>query len=230
MTDSTYFNKVYQEAVDLCVYLCKQYGLNESNIICHSEVYSQGIASNHADVMHWFPKHGKSMDTFRAAVKAALGTASGAGSGSPSSGSGNFTGGSTLAAGRKITLNGTKPCSSATASSATSTKTGTFYIYDGKQTSGRYRITNSASNVGKAPVASYVTGWVNASDITGSSSGSSGSSGSSATYQVRVKISDLNIRKGPGTNYAKTGKYTGVCTFTIVETQSGQVPLPDGAN
>ena len=31
--------------------------------------YKQGIASNHGDVMHWFPKHGKSMDTFRAAVK-----------------------------------------------------------------------------------------------------------------------------------------------------------------
>ena len=31
-----------------------------------------GIASNHSDVMHWFPKHGKSMDTFRAAVKAGL--------------------------------------------------------------------------------------------------------------------------------------------------------------
>ena len=31
-----------------------------------------GIASNHADVMHWFPKFGKSMDTFRAAVKEKL--------------------------------------------------------------------------------------------------------------------------------------------------------------
>ena len=31
-----------------------------------------GIASNHADVDHWFPKHGKSMDAFRAEVRAAL--------------------------------------------------------------------------------------------------------------------------------------------------------------
>ncbi|MDD4510664.1 MAG: N-acetylmuramoyl-L-alanine amidase [Oscillospiraceae bacterium] len=72
LTDGDYFNRVYNEAVELCVYLCKQYGLNESNIICHSEGYKLGIASNHADVMHWFPKHGKSMDTFRAAVKQAL--------------------------------------------------------------------------------------------------------------------------------------------------------------
>ena len=28
-----------------------------------------GIASNHADVGHWWPKHGKSMDDFRADVK-----------------------------------------------------------------------------------------------------------------------------------------------------------------
>jgi len=72
LTDATYFNKVYTEAVELCVYLCKQYGLTERNIICHSEGYKLGIASNHGDVMHWFPKHGKSIDTFRADVKAGL--------------------------------------------------------------------------------------------------------------------------------------------------------------
>jgi len=72
LTDATYFKKVYQEAIDLCVYLCKQYGLTEKNIICHCEGYKQGIASNHGDVMHWWPKHGKNMDTFRAAVKAEL--------------------------------------------------------------------------------------------------------------------------------------------------------------
>src|SRR5574344_1233896 len=74
LTDPAYFSAVYKEAVDLCVYLCKLYGLTEKNIICHCEGYKQGIASNHGDVMHWFPKHGKSLDTFRADVKAGLGT------------------------------------------------------------------------------------------------------------------------------------------------------------
>ena len=69
LADATYFAKVYKEAVELCVYLCKLYGLTEQNIICHSEGYRKGVASNHGDVMHWFPKHGKSMDTFRADVK-----------------------------------------------------------------------------------------------------------------------------------------------------------------
>lgn len=66
LKDSVYFNKVYQEAVELCAFLCKEYNLNPlKDIICHSEGYAKGIASNHGDVMHWFPRHGKSMDTFR---------------------------------------------------------------------------------------------------------------------------------------------------------------------
>lgn len=72
MSDGAYFGKVYREAVELCAYLCKMYNLTEKDIICHSEGYKKGIASNHGDVMHWFPKHGKSMDTFRADVKALL--------------------------------------------------------------------------------------------------------------------------------------------------------------
>lgn len=72
LNDATYFGKVYKEAVELCAYLCKLYGLSEKDIICHSEGYKKGVASNHGDVMHWFPKHGKSMDTFRAEVKALL--------------------------------------------------------------------------------------------------------------------------------------------------------------
>lgn len=73
LTDASYFAKVYKEAVELCAYLCKLYGLDPySNIICHSEGWTKGVASNHADVMHWFPKYGKSMDTFRADVSTLL--------------------------------------------------------------------------------------------------------------------------------------------------------------
>ena len=74
LNDATYFNAVYKEAVELCAYLCKEYGLTEKDIICHSEGYKKGVASNHGDVMHWFPKHGKSMDTFRADVAKLLKT------------------------------------------------------------------------------------------------------------------------------------------------------------
>jgi hypothetical protein len=75
LKDAEYFKKVYKEAVELTAMLCKQYNLDpmaDGVVICHSEGYKKGVASNHGDVMHWFPKHGKSMDTFRADVKALL--------------------------------------------------------------------------------------------------------------------------------------------------------------
>lgn len=73
LTDPVYFAKVYREAVELTAYLCRTYNLDprkDGTVICHSEGYKRGIASNHADVMHWFPRHGKDMNTFRADVAA----------------------------------------------------------------------------------------------------------------------------------------------------------------
>lgn len=41
-------------------------------------------------------------------------------------------------------------------------------------------------------------------------------------FLVKVSIPDLNIRKGAGTNTAKTGAYTGVGVFTILEVKDGK--------
>lgn len=41
------------------------------------------------------------------------------------------------------------------------------------------------------------------------------------SYRVQVSITNLNIRKGPGTNYAKTGQFTGKGIFTIVDERKG---------
>ena len=41
-------------------------------------------------------------------------------------------------------------------------------------------------------------------------------------FLVKVSIPDLNIRKGAGTNTAKTGQYTGIGVFTIVEVREGK--------
>ena len=75
LTDPAYFQQVYREAVELTAYLCKQYGLNplaDGVVICHKEGNRLGMASNHGDVEHWFPRHGKSMDDFRRDVAAEL--------------------------------------------------------------------------------------------------------------------------------------------------------------
>lgn len=71
LTDTAYFQAVYQEAVELTAMLCQQYGLDplaDGVVICHAEGHKRGIASNHGDVLHWFPRHGKTMDDFRADV------------------------------------------------------------------------------------------------------------------------------------------------------------------
>ena len=68
LDDRDYFDAVYREAVELTAYLCELYGLDpleDGVVICHQEGYRRGVASNHADVLHWFPKFGKSMDDFR---------------------------------------------------------------------------------------------------------------------------------------------------------------------
>ena len=70
--NQAYFEDVYRKAVFTCAYVLKQLGTSkiDKNTICsHAEGYMMGIASNHADVGHWWPKHGKSMDDFRADVK-----------------------------------------------------------------------------------------------------------------------------------------------------------------
>lgn len=41
------------------------------------------------------------------------------------------------------------------------------------------------------------------------------------TFRVRVSINNLNIRKGPGIDYSKTGNYVIPGVYTIVETRSG---------
>lgn len=76
LNDKAYFDKVYNECVELTAYLCNLYNINPSgyttvngvkipNILCHNDSYKIGFGSNHADVNHWFPKFGKSMDTVR---------------------------------------------------------------------------------------------------------------------------------------------------------------------
>lgn len=68
-----YFEAVYKEAVEFCAYLCNMFGFDPlKDILCHSEGHDRGIASNHGDVMHWFPKFGKNMDIFRKDVKEEL--------------------------------------------------------------------------------------------------------------------------------------------------------------
>ena len=68
LADKGYFRATYQAAVELTAYLCRRFRLDplaDGVVLCHSEGYARGIASNHADVLHWWRKFGVSMDNFR---------------------------------------------------------------------------------------------------------------------------------------------------------------------
>ena len=88
LTDKNYFNQAYQEACELTAYLCKTYGLDPKGtvqfngvtvpvILCHKDSSNLGLGSNHADVLHWFPKFGKTMDNVRNDVAALMNGSSG---------------------------------------------------------------------------------------------------------------------------------------------------------
>ena len=79
LSNADYFNKIYEEACQITAYLCKMYNINPlgtttlngvtvPTILCHADSASLGLGSNHADVNHWFPKFGKSMETARTDV------------------------------------------------------------------------------------------------------------------------------------------------------------------
>lgn len=64
-----------------------------------------------------------------------------------------------------ISLYNTPLYVSATAAKESAKKSGTYYIYDGKEINGRYRITSSSERAGKTPISTNVTGYVNKKDI-----------------------------------------------------------------
>lgn len=74
----TVAQRTYDNAVQLFARLCKQYDLDplaDGVIVSHKEGFKRGIASNHGDPEHIWNGLGMgyTMDTFRKAVKAAMG-------------------------------------------------------------------------------------------------------------------------------------------------------------
>lgn len=85
--DKNYFNKAYQEAIELTAYLCALYnidpfgtyqfnGVTVPTILCHKDSHELNLGSNHADVYSWFEKFGASMEKVRNDVSALLKTGS----------------------------------------------------------------------------------------------------------------------------------------------------------
>ena len=71
----------------------------------------------------------------------------------------------TFKAGDAVKLNNTPLYTSSTNKAFAAKRTGTYYIYDGKDFSGRLRVTNEAKKCGKTPAALYVSGYVDKKDL-----------------------------------------------------------------
>ena len=88
LTDKAYFDKVYNEGVEITAYLCKMYNLDPKGtvtvngvkvpvILDHQTSYQLGMGGNHGDVQHWFKKYGKTLDDVRNDVAKLLSADSG---------------------------------------------------------------------------------------------------------------------------------------------------------
>lgn len=168
LNDKAYCKECFDAAVEYCAALCKELKLDplgKNVIVSHNEAAKLGYASNHGDPEHWFSKHGYTMDKLRKAVDEKVKGKEEKKSESKNTTTATQTDTSkdkVLKAGQTIKLNKANLYISATATKASATKTGTFYIWDDKQQNKRIRITISKTLVGKT---GQVTGWISVADI-----------------------------------------------------------------
>ena len=223
LTDSTYFNKVYKEACEITAYLCDLYdidpngytmlnGVKVPNILCHADSCSLGLGSNHGDVNHWFPKHGKSMATARADVAKLMEST---------------TSSSTV---KPETSTTTKPQTTSGVKEGDVVKIASdATYYNGKvvpswvknknwivsEVSGDRAIIDKSED-GKNAICSPI----NTKYLTVAKTVSVETK--FEPYKVKVNADALNIRKGAGTNYAIAGTIKNKGVYTIVAESDGK--------
>lgn len=189
--------RTYEAAVELFAMLCKEYGLNptaDGVIISHAEGHKRGIASNHGDPEHLWNQLGMgyTMDGFRKDVKAAM---------------------------------------SDVKEDNAQDNTGVVKWYrvrksweDAKSQKGAYKVLKNAKACADKNEGYSVFDWEGNEvyPVAEAEPKQETSVEEKVNYRVRVTIKNLNIRKGPGTNYDKTGKHTGIGVFTIVAESEGE--------
>lgn len=236
--------RTYEAAVELFAYLCGKYGLDpleDGVVISHKEGYARGIASNHGDPEHLWKQLGLeyTMDGFRRDVKAMMGAGvAGVGaSGEKAEEKVDEAVGVPEQAGQGAEENDSVGHGSAGSLGGYPEKLTDGYYYvrkaweDKKSQKGAYKVLKNAKACADRNVG-YVVFDGNGNVVYGAEemtpedvedTGNEAVAGEKkVAYRVRVRIPDLNIRKGPGTDYEKTGKFTGVGVFSIVAEAAGE--------
>ena len=189
--------RTYEAAVELFAMLCKEYDLNpiaDGVIISHAEGHKRGIASNHGDPEHLWKQldMGYTMDGFRKDVKAAM---------------------------AEKKEDNTKD----------NVEVVKWYRVrkswsDAKSQKGAYKVLKNAKACADKNEGYSVFDWNGKAvyPAVEAEPEKESSTEQKVSYRVRVSIKNLNIRKGPGTNFDKIGKYTGIGVFTIVAEAEGE--------
>ena len=203
LNDADYFAKVYKEACELTAYLCKMFGIDPKGnvkyngvtvptILCHADSHKLGLGSNHGDVLHWFPKFGKSMDTVRADVAALI--------------AGNVTEADESGKKKQDEVQKEKMQLYRVRKTWTDSRSqkGAYKVLDNArkcadQNPG-YKVFDADGKVVYEPEAVKITGNV--------------------PFLVKVSIRDLNVRSGPGVEYKRL-QFVPPGIYTIVEVRAG---------
>ena len=190
--------RTYEAAVELFAMLCKEYGLNptaDGVILSHAEGHKRGIASNHGDPEHLWNQ--LDMGYTMDGFRKAV----------------------------KAAMNETEDKNETTSDEPTKWYRVRKTWTDAKTQKGAYKILKNAKTCADKNDGYSVFDW-NGTKVYPEETKSEAtvSEEKKVSYRVHVGIKNLNIRKGPGTNYDKTGKYTGVGVFTIVAESDGEGP------
>lgn len=188
--------RTYEAAVELFAMLCKEYGLNptaDGVIISHAEGHKRGIASNHGDPEHLWNQLG--MGYTMDGFRNAV----------------------------KAAMNETEDKNETTSDEPAKWYRVRKTWTDAKTQKGAYNVLKNAKACADKNDGYFVFDW-NGTKVypEETKSKETASEEKKVSYRVHVGIKNLNIRKGPGTNYDKTGKYTGVGVFTIVAESDGE--------
>lgn len=212
---------VYNKLIELCVDICRRNGKNKVVWLGSKEkelAYVPKSNEMRLTAHRWFANKscpGNWLYSRYAELANAINKALGSGSSTPTPAptpSTPSSSGTKFAKGDVVNFKGNKHYVSSTGNSGSACKPGKATITaEAKGAAHPYHV------VAVKGEGSTVYGWVNETDL--AKIGSSGSS--KFPYRVKVKIPDLNIRRGPGTNTDKVGKYTGIGVFTIVEEADG---------
>lgn len=125
--------RTYDTAVQLFAHLCKQYNLDPLGngvIVSHKEGHKRGIASNHGDPEHIWNQLGMgyTMDTFRKAVKNAMGATTPASAQTPTEKPQTPTQTKTFKVGAKVKLAANAPVYGTTKKFASFVYKSTLYV------------------------------------------------------------------------------------------------------